>query len=324
MFRTITAIVLAGAAVAADLPDLTFSMIATESAQGLKKDWEPVRVDMEAALGMPVKLYFAPDYSGVIEAMRFNKVQVGWFGNKSAIDVIDRAGGEVFCQVIDRDGNPGYWSLIIVHKDSPISSLEQLIAAGKTVTFSMGDPQSTSGTLVPAYHAFGKNGVDPYKHFKATRQANHETNALSVATKQVDASTFNTEAMFHLERKHAEKAAQLKVIWKSPLIASDPICYRSDLPEEVKAKVRGFFLAYGTTDEQKAKLAPLKMSGFRASTNAQLLPYRQLAFLKDKAKLESDDKIPAADKAEKIADLQAKIDALSVEMAAAEKAAATR
>ncbi|MFM2091165.1 MAG: phosphonate transporter substrate-binding protein [Planctomycetota bacterium] len=325
MFRTITALVLAaGAAIAADLPEFTFGIIATESSQGLKKDWEPVRVDLEAAIGTPVKLYFAPDYSGVIEAMRFNKVQAGWFGNKSAIDVVDRAGGEVFCQVIDRDGNPGYWSLIIVHKDSPITTLEQLIAAGKEVTFSMGDPQSTSGTLVPAYHAFGKNGIDPYKHFKATRQANHETNALSVATKQVDASTFNTEAMFHLERKHAEKAAQLKVIWKSPLIASDPICYRTDLSEAMKAKVRGFFIGYGATEDQKAKLAPLKMSGFKASSNAQLLPYRQLAFLKDKAKLEADDKIPAADKAAKIAELQAKIDALAVEMAAAEKAATAR
>jgi phosphonate transport system substrate-binding protein len=318
-----TAAVLAfsASAVAADLTELNFGIIATESSQNLKKDWEPVRNDMQTAVGMPVKLFFASDYAGVIEAMRFNQVQAGWFGNKSAIDVVDRAGGEVFCQVIDADGNPGYWSLIIVHKDNPISNLEELLAKGKEISFSMGDPQSTSGNLVPGYHAFGKNGIEPAKHFKSLRSANHESNALAVAMKQVDAATFNTEAMFHLQRKHADKAALIKPIWKSPLIASDPMCMRTDLPAPVKAKLRDFFIAYGKTEAQKANLASLKMSGFRASDNSQLIPYRHLGALKDKAKLMADDKIPADEKVKKLAELDAKIADLDQQMAAMAPAA---
>ena len=38
--------------------------------------------------------------------MRFNKVQMAWYGNKSAIEAVDRANGEVFASVIDKDGNP--------------------------------------------------------------------------------------------------------------------------------------------------------------------------------------------------------------------------
>ena len=34
--------------------------------------------------------FYAPDYAGVIEAQRFNKVQVAWYGNKSAIEAVDR------------------------------------------------------------------------------------------------------------------------------------------------------------------------------------------------------------------------------------------
>ncbi len=41
--------------------------------------------------GVPVKPFFASDYAGIIEAMRFNKVQIAWFGNKSAIEAVDRA-----------------------------------------------------------------------------------------------------------------------------------------------------------------------------------------------------------------------------------------
>ncbi len=292
---------------------LTFGIISTESSVNLKKDFEPLRVDLEAKIGKKVDLFFAPDYNGVVEAMRFNKVQLGWFGNASAIDAVDRGNGEVFVQVVDKDGNPGYWSLIIVHKDSPISSLEELLAKRKEINFSLGDPSSTSGTLVPGYYAFGRNGVNPAKDFKACRNANHEANAMAVANKHVDASTFNTEAMFHLERKQPESAKNIKAIWKSPLIASDPLVMRKDLSDTTRAKIREFFISYGKTDEQKAKIANLKWSGFKESSNAQLVPYRLIRVLKEKAKLESDSKIPQADKQAKLDELAKKQAELEVE-----------
>ncbi len=303
------------AATAAAMDEFTFGIIATESTQGLKKDWLPVADDLQKAMGMPVKLFFAPDYSGVIEAMRFNKVQAAWFGNKSAIDAVDRAGGEVFCQVIDKDGAAGYWSLIIVNKASPLNTLDDLLAKGKDLTFSMGDPQSTSGTLVPGYHAFGKRGLDPFKYFKTCRNGSHESNALSVANNQVDAATCNTEATFRLEQGHPEMAAKLKVIWKSDLIASDPLVRRADLPQDLKDKLTGFFSTYGATPDSKAKLAPLKYSGFKVSTNNQLLPYRHMSLLKEKSKLNADDKIDATAKATKITGINKQIADLETKMA---------
>ena len=320
MFRTIAACSLAFTlsltAAAAELTQLDFGIIATESQAGLKKDFAPLAEDLGKAVGMPVNLFVASDYSGVIEAMRFNKVQIGWFGNKSAIDAVDRAGGEVFGQVIDKDGNPGYWSLIIVNKDSPLQTLEQLIAAAKDTTFSMGDPQSTSGTLIPGYFAFARNGVDPQKAFKAVRNGNHESNALAVASKQVDAATFNTEAMFRLQASNPEKAALIRPIWKSGLIASDPLVWKADLAPEVKTKIRDFFVGYGKTEEQKARIAALKWSGFKASSNDQLVPYRHLSLLKDQAKLEADDKIPASDKQAKLDVLQIRIKEIEAQLAA--------
>src|SRR3546814_1422545 len=88
----------------------------------------------------------------------------------------------------------------------------------KTLTFGNGDPNSTSGFLVPGYYVFAKNNVDAKQIFKRTLNASHEVNALSVANKQVDVATFNTEGMERLQETNPAKAAQLKVIWKSPLI----------------------------------------------------------------------------------------------------------
>ena len=125
--------------------------------------------------------------------MRFNKVQVAWFGNKSAMEAVDRANGEVFAQMVNADGTQGYYSHLVVHKDSPIQSVNDVLKEGKNLAFGNGDPNSTSGFLVPGYYVFGKNKIDPKTFFKVVRNANHETNALAVANKQVDVATNNSE-----------------------------------------------------------------------------------------------------------------------------------
>ena len=109
----------------AEMPNpLTFGIISTESSQGLKKSFTPFLEDMSKALGVKVKAFFASDYAGVIEAMRFKKVDVAWFGNKSAMEAVDRANGEIFAQTVDISGNPGYWSLVLAPKDSPLEKVE--------------------------------------------------------------------------------------------------------------------------------------------------------------------------------------------------------
>ena len=183
--------------------------------------------------------------------MRFDKVDLAWYGNKSAMEAVDRAGGEIFAQTVAANGAPGYWSLMIVNKESPYDSVDEVLDHAGELTFGNGDPNSTSGYLVPGYYVFAKNHVDPATAFKRTLNSNHETNALTVANGQVDVATFNTESMERLEITHPDKADQLKVIWKSPLIPSDPLVWRTDLPQETKDELRQFFLSYGDTDKQK-------------------------------------------------------------------------
>src|SRR5215813_8756794 len=79
--------------------EINFGVISTEASVNQKKNWEPFVDAMSNALGVKVKAFYATDYAGVIEAMRFNKVQIAWYGNKSAMEAVDRANGEVFAQV---------------------------------------------------------------------------------------------------------------------------------------------------------------------------------------------------------------------------------
>ena len=298
---------------AAQAQEINFGIIATESASTQRERWEPFFRDMEKKTGLTIKSFYAPDYAGVIEAMRFNKVQVAWYGNKAAMEAVDRAQGEVFAQVMYADGTFGYHGLLIAHKDSPYNTLDDVLKNSKSINFGIGDPNSTSGFLVPTYYIFAKNKVDHRTAFKTVRNASHGANIQAVLAKQVDVATNNTEDMGKLESSKPELFSQLKVLWRSPLIPSDPFVYRKDLDPALKAKLKNFVLGYAKTDPQeKATLKVIyNYGGFRDSNNDQLIPIRQLELFRDRAKAESDDKLAADDKARVLVEIDRKLAALA-------------
>ena len=309
------AIALVGVVHAAEVKELNFGIIATEKAGALKQMWEPFLEDMSKAVGVKVNGFYATDYAGIIEAQRFNKVQIAWYGNKSAIDAVDRAGGEVFVQFIDLDGTPGYYSYLITHRDSGIRSLEQVLKNGKDYSFGIGDPQSTSGTLVPTYYVFTMNNLDPKTHFKVIRSSNHEGNFLAVLNKQVDVATSNSEMTQKMKEKSPEKLEQIRILWTSPLIPRDPLVWRKDLPADLKKKIQDFMVGYGKDEREKEILKNMyRLAGFKASTDAQLLPIRQLELFKDRRKFESDANISDADKKAKLAEIDGKLAELTRQM----------
>ncbi|MWL86559.1 MULTISPECIES: phosphonate ABC transporter substrate-binding protein [unclassified Cupriavidus] len=309
--RTFLAVVASGVvalpAFAQDAKTLNIGFISTESSSNLKSAWQPLIDDLSKTLGVQVKPFFASDYAGIIEGMRFNKVQIAWFGNKSAMEAVDRANGEVFASVIDKDGNPGYWSLLVVRKDSNIKSVEDVIKRGKDLTYGAGDPNSTSGTAVPGYYLWNANKVDPKTLFKAVRIGNHETNLLSVLNKQLDVAVNNTENLERYRINTGKNAYDdLRVLWKSPLIPADPMVYRKDLTPEMKKKIQTFFVNYGKGADaarEKQILTTLTYQGFRASSDAQLVPIRQIELAREKSRIESDTTLADADKEKKLADL---------------------
>ena len=292
--------------------EINFGLISTESSQNLKQNWLPLFADLERQTGIKAKPFFASDYAGIIEGMRFKKVQAAWLGNKSAMEAVDRSGAEVFAQQVAANGSLGYYSHLVVHRDSSLNSVEDVLKNGKSLSFGNGDPNSTSGFLVPGFYVFAKNNVDSKKLFKISRAANHETNLLTVAMKQVDVATANSEALERLQVVQPDKFKEIKVIWTSPLIASDPILMLKDLPEATKQKLKDFFYGYGKTDAKEKEILMNigKLAGFQASTNAQLIPIRELDLFSQRLKVENDEAMSAADKQAKLAELDSKIAAL--------------
>lgn len=308
-----TAVILTAPAMAQDIKEINFGIISTESSQNLKSDWQPLLEDMAKKTGYKVNAFFAPDYAGIIEGMRFGKVHLAWYGNKSAMEAVDRAGGEVFAQMVNADGTQGYYSHFVVQKDSPLKSLDDVLKNAKNLSFGNGDPNSTSGFLVPGYYVFAQNKIDAKTAFKVSRSANHETNALAAINKQVDVAVTNSEALDKIKDRMPEKFKEIRVVWTSPLIPLDPLVMRKELPEATKQKLKDFFFAYGKGGQQEKDVLMKisKLSAFKPSTNAQLIPIRQLELFKERNKFEADASLPATEKQAKVAEIDRKLAELS-------------
>ncbi|MCW5689068.1 MAG: phosphonate ABC transporter substrate-binding protein [Pseudolabrys sp.] len=307
--------------------EINFGIIATEASTNLKTVWEPFLADMAKGTGFKINGFYASDYAGVIEAMRFKKVQLAWFGNKSAMEAVNRSNGEIFAQSVDAEGNPGYWSHLIVQKDSPIKSLEDVLKCDKSINFGIGDPNSTSGFLVPTSYIFAAKNIDPKDCFKTVRNASHEANAMAVANKQIDVGTNNSENLRRLEVTAPEARKNIRVIWTSPLIPSDPLVWRKDMAGDMKSRLYTWLLSYGrvgTPDEiaaAKKVLAGLQWAPFKPSADDQLLPIRTLEANKTIMKIKGDAKMSAEEKATKIKALEADIKQYQAEADKAEGSA---
>ena len=88
-------------------PTITFSILSAEDQPSMSKVWQPLLDDMHTQTGLNVKPFYATNYTSLIEAMRFNQVQVGWFSALPALQAVRRADGEVLGRIVDATASGG-------------------------------------------------------------------------------------------------------------------------------------------------------------------------------------------------------------------------
>ena len=264
------------AAPASDAKVINFSILSAEDQQSMAKVWQPLLDDMAKQTGLTIKPFYATNYTSLIEAMRFKQVQVGWFSALPTLEAVRRADGEVLGRVVDAGGEGVYQSILIVKKGSGIT-LDDVLKCGKRYNFGIGDARSTSGTLAPMAYVFIPHRIVPSDCFKVVRSASHQANMFAVANGVVDVATNNTVGLVFAKRESPAVAAKVEVIWTSPPLPESSIVVRQDLDPAIKAKLKTFFLQYGTApgpqgDHERAVLKGLTYGGFRPADPAYLDP----------------------------------------------------
>jgi len=305
-----------GGSCAPEIAELDFGIISTESQDNLKPKWEPFLAAMEEGIGRPVNGFFATDYAGVIEAMGAGQIQLAWYGGKSYIEAAKRSDAEAFAQTVNEDGTKGYYSHLITNKENPILSDidvdagngdQYVVENTDSLTFAFNDPNSTSGYLVPSYYVFASNEVNPEQAFSELVFAgSHEATAQAIANNQVDVATNNSESMAVLQEGDPEAFEQVQIIWTSPVIPSDPLAYRNDLPDCLKEEIKDFFYNY----DDPEVLGALDWQGFDEADDTTWNTVRELNIGKELLEVQNDASMDPAEKEAKVAELNKELESL--------------
>lgn len=240
---------LAGTAQAQEIDGFNIGILGGENAQDRLTNHECLKTYTEEALGVPVKLFAPADYAGVIEGLLGGTIDMAWLGASGYAKVYlsDPEAVEPVLVKVNMDGSIGYYSIGFARKDSGITSLDDM--EGKV--FGFGDPNSTSGYLIPSIEIpQHKDGItmkdgEYFKEVKFT--GGHEQTIVAVNNGDVDAGVtwadgqgewadgYNSGALRKAVDAGLVDMNDLVEIWRSKEIPEGPVVMRKALPDDVKA-----------------------------------------------------------------------------------------
>ena len=222
---------------------LRVALLPDENASTIIQNAAPLRAYLEHALGKDIELIVTTDYSSMIEAMRFGRIEVAYFGPLSYVLAKSRAPDiEPFAVGVAK-GSPTYKSVIIARADGPVKSLADI--KGKMVGF--GDFASTSSHLIPRA-LLARNGLVGDTDYKYVLLGAHDAVARAVQSGQVQAGGLSQEIFKALVAKGSIDGDKVVVLAESNPIPNYPIVMQGYLAPELKTSIRKAFIELSDKD----------------------------------------------------------------------------
>jgi phosphonate transport system substrate-binding protein len=256
---------------------LRVGFVPAEDAQQVMQNAQPIVDILQKQLGMEIQPFVAADYTGVVEALRVNKLDVAFLTPASYVLAKNEANVKVVLKS-ERKGIASYYAAIITRTGSGIQRLEDL--RGKT--FAFGDALSTTGNIFPR-KMFKERGIDPVRDFKQILYSGgHDATVLAVLNGKVDAgATYanspdgdDTAWMRYL--KNPEDVNKIRAIAFSEPIPADNLVINGNLDEAVAKKVEEIFLQLSGDPKGKQMMRDLyQIDGFVPATDRDYDSVRQ-------------------------------------------------
>ena len=272
---------IAAPAQAEDIKEFRIGVLGGENAQDRLTSNECVRKYVQDLLGVETKIFTPADYDGVIQGLLGGTIDMAWLGasayaktyltNPEAVDVV--------LVKTNLDGSFAYHSIGFARKDKNIKSLADL----KGMKFGFGDPNSTSGYLIPSIEIPQETGatMDNGAYFgEVVFTGGHEQTIVAVKNGDVDGGVTWADGQGKWEDGYNSGALRKAVdaglidmndiveIWKSKPIPEGPIVLRSTLPADVKTKVTDFLKGLHAKDKDCAySMAAGETAGFAPITH---------------------------------------------------------
>jgi phosphonate transport system substrate-binding protein len=256
---------------------LRVGFVPAEDAQQVMQNAQPIVDILQKQLGMEIQPFVAADYTGVVEALRVNKLDVAFLTPASYVLARNEANVKVVLKS-ERKGIASYYAAIITRADSGIQRLEDL--RGKT--FAFGDALSTTGNIFPR-KMFKERGIDPVRDFKQILYSGgHDATVLAVLNGKVDAgatyanSPDSEDTAWMRYLKDPKDVKKIRAIAFSEPIPADNLVINGNLDEAIAKKVEEIFLQLSRDPKGKQMMRDLyQIDGFVPATDRDYDSVRQ-------------------------------------------------
>lgn len=219
-------------------PDkLRVALLPDENASTLIQNAQPLKKYLEQTLKKEIEIIVTTDYSSMIEAMRFGRIEVAYFGPFSYVLAKSRAPEiEPFAVGVEK-GRPDYQSILIATANGPVKELKDI----KGRPFAFGDQASTSSHLAPRAH-LAKNGLFGDADYKVVHLGKHDAVARAVANGQIPAGALSEPIFRSLVETNRIDPTKVRQLALSDNIPNYPMTLQGYLKPEVKDAIKKAFL----------------------------------------------------------------------------------
>ncbi|WP_167093698.1 phosphate/phosphite/phosphonate ABC transporter substrate-binding protein [Parvibaculum indicum] len=248
-------------------PDtLRVALLPDEDAATIIKKNQPLKDYLEEKLGKKVELVVTTDYSSMIEAMRFGRLELGYFGPLSYTLAKSKSDIEAFAAPL-KHGSPTYHSVLIGNIAAGIEKISDI--EGKDVAW--GDTASTSSHLIPK-SILRANGLTEKKDYQEHFLGAHDAVAVAVQNGKAQAGGLSQPIFKSLVKRGLISTEKVRILQVSKAFPEYPWTMRSNLDPTLKQKIRDAFLNM----KDETVLKAFKAGGFAPVSDADYDVVRDL------------------------------------------------
>jgi len=246
---------------------LRFGVVPLESPARMHRRFTPLAEYLGQALGRPVELKVALDFSEAVRDLGEGRTQFAYLTSSTYVLAHGRFGATLLATALRR-GKPFQHSVIICRRDARIRTLADL----RGRSFAFGDINSTSSHIVPRALLL-EAGVSVERLGSFAHLGHHDAVAAAVLRGDYDAGAVMESVAAQYEPEGLMTLAQ------SPPIPEFNICAARELPNAVQETLRGALLALsrdGAAGTTVLEALYTDYTGFAQATDADYAGVREM------------------------------------------------
>lgn len=240
---------------------IIMGFVPLSNSEKLIEEIKPLEDMLTEKIGKKVEGFIATNYIGVVEALGTGTIDFALIPPFAYILANKKHGSEALLTSLNKNNEPGYYSVIVTRNDLGIDKVSDL--KGKKIAFV--DPSSTSGYIFPAVILMDNN-IDIEKDIKYQFAGGHDKAIQLLINGDVDAIGTYENALKKFSKEFPEIQNKTKILEKSDLIPGVTLTISSKIDAETKNKIKESFLSI--TSEKEGEDLLLSLFGLKGFQEA--------------------------------------------------------